>query len=94
MPDESGLADYCWVDLTADGEDVLELAENLGGLEGGHNGGQPQRVHLKVRVFAHVTVRRRWMYAIQHRAVEGGVGGTTFYARADGCLSSRSGWSR
>lgn len=52
VPDESRLSDYCWVDLTADGEDILELAENLGGLEGGHNGGQPPRVHLKVRVSA------------------------------------------
>eukprot|EP00903_Cladosiphon_okamuranus_P007209 g6998.t1 len=48
VPDDSRLADYCWVDLTRDADDVLELAENLGGLEGDHNGGQPPRLHLKV----------------------------------------------
>lgn len=56
MPDDSRLADYCWVDLTRDADDVLELAENLGGLEGDRNGGQPPRLHLKVREF-HVTPR-------------------------------------
>ncbi|CAM9820471.1 unnamed protein product [Scytosiphon promiscuus] len=49
IPDDSGLADFCWVDLTNDGDDILELAENLGGLEGGRNGDQrQQRIHLKV----------------------------------------------
>lgn len=54
VPDESGLSSYYWVDLTSDGDDVLELAMNLGGLEGGgeSNGGQhqqqQQRVNLKV----------------------------------------------
>ncbi|CBN76535.1 conserved unknown protein [Ectocarpus siliculosus] len=49
VPDANGLSDYCWVDLTTDGDDILELAENLGGLEGGNSGGHPQqRVHLKI----------------------------------------------
>eukprot|EP00752_Nemacystus_decipiens_P001315 g1305.t1 len=48
VPDDSRLADYCWVDLTRDADDVLELAENLGGLEGDRNGRQPPRLHLKV----------------------------------------------
>lgn len=47
MADSSGLSDYCWVDLITDGDDILELANNLGGLEG-HNGDEP-RLHLKVR---------------------------------------------
>lgn len=46
IADESQQADYCWVDLMTEGEDILELAENLGGLEGS-NGGEPQ-IHIKV----------------------------------------------
>lgn len=50
VPDESGLSNYYWVDLTAAGDDVLELARNLGGLEGGGdgNGGRHERMDLKV----------------------------------------------
>lgn len=46
VPDETGLSDFYWVDLTTDGDDILELARNLGGLEAS-GGGEP-RVHLKV----------------------------------------------
>ncbi|CAM9989907.1 unnamed protein product [Pylaiella littoralis] len=50
VPDESGLSNYYWVDLTAAGDDVLELARNLGGLEGGGdgNGGRHERMDLKI----------------------------------------------
>lgn len=48
VPDDSGLSDYCWIDLTADGDNLLELAKNLGGLEEDNIVGEA-RLHLKVR---------------------------------------------
>ncbi|CAM9774094.1 unnamed protein product, partial [Laminaria digitata] len=46
IPDASRPGEYCWLDLATDGDDILDLARNLGGLEG-DNGSEP-RVHLKI----------------------------------------------
>lgn len=46
VADDAGLAEYCWIDLSSEVDDVFELARNLGGLAG-TNGREPQ-LHLKV----------------------------------------------
>lgn len=46
VADDAGLAEYCWIDLSSEVDDVFELARNLGGLAG-TTGREPQ-LHLKV----------------------------------------------